>query len=72
MGVAPAAPPAPVAPATVPVDPDAARLAELGYTQELSRRLRLFDNAAMGFAAISPVVGLYAVIFVGTVVAGPA
>jgi amino acid transporter len=62
-----AAPPAPPA-----LDADAARLAELGYTQQLSRRLRLFDNAAMGFAAISPVVGLYAVIFVGTVVAGPA
>ncbi|MEA2223923.1 MAG: hypothetical protein QOH83_2299 [Solirubrobacteraceae bacterium] len=55
-----------------PLDPDAARLAELGYPQELSRRLRFFDNAAIGFAAISPVVGLYAVIFVGTVVAGPA
>ncbi len=58
--------------AAPPVDPDAARLAELGYEQELVRRLRFFDNAAMGFAAISPVVGLYAVIFVGTVVAGPA
>ena len=55
-----------------PLDPDAARLAELGYPQELSRRLRFFDNAALGFAAISPVVGLYAVVFVGTVVAGPA
>jgi amino acid transporter len=55
-----------------PLDPDAARLAELGYAQELSRRLRFFDNAAMGFAAISPVVGLYGVILVGTVVAGPA
>ena len=55
-----------------PLDPDAARLAELGYRQELSRRLRFFDNAAMGFAAISPVVGLYGVVFVGTVVAGPA
>ncbi len=55
-----------------PVDPDAARLNELGYRQELARRLRVFDTAAMGFAAISPVVGLYAVVFVGTVVAGPA
>jgi amino acid transporter len=54
------------------LDPDAARLAELGYRQELSRRLRFFDNAAMGFAAISPVVGLYGVVLVGTVVAGPA
>jgi amino acid transporter len=55
-----------------PLDPDASRLEELGYRQELARRLRIFDNAAMGFAAISPVVGLYAVVFVGTVVAGPA
>ena len=58
--------------AAPPLDPDAARLAELGYRQELARRLRIFDNAAMGFAAISPVVGLYAVVLVGTVVAGPA
>ena len=55
-----------------PLDPDAARLAELGYSQELSRRLRVFGNASMGFAAISPVVGLYAVVLVGTLVAGPA
>ena len=55
-----------------PVDLDAARLEELGYRQELARRLRFFDNAAMGFATISPVVGLYAVVLVGTVVAGPA
>ena len=55
-----------------PVDPDAARLHELGYTQELSRGLRVSDNAALGFAAISPVVGLYAVVLVGTLVAGPA
>ena len=55
-----------------PVDPDAARLEELGYRQELGRGLRLFDNAAIGFAGISPVVGLYAVALVGLAVAGPA
>ncbi|HKY23919.1 MAG TPA: APC family permease [Gaiella sp.] len=55
-----------------PVDPDAARLEELGYRQELRRGLRLFDNAAIGFAGISPVVGLYAVALVGLAVAGPA
>ena len=54
------------------VDPDAARLEELGYPQELSRGLHLVDNAAMGFAGISPVVGLYAVALVGLTVAGPA
>ena len=55
-----------------PADPDALRLAELGYPQELKRGLRIFGNVAMGFAAISPVVGLYAVVLVGTTVAGPA
>ena len=55
-----------------PADADAARLAELGYPQELDRRLHLFDNVALGFAAISPVVGLYAVVLVGMLVAGPA
>jgi amino acid transporter len=53
-------------------DADAARLRELGYEQQLDRRLKIFDNAALGFAGISPVVGLYAVVLVGTVVAGPA
>ena len=55
-----------------PADADAARLQELGYRQELERRLHLFDNVALGFAAISPVVGLYAVAPVGMLVAGPA
>lgn len=60
-------------PAVVPpLDADAARLRELGYEQELDRRLPFFGNVAMGFAATSPVVGLYAVVLVGTVVAGPA
>ena len=58
--------------ASTPLDADAARLAELGYPQELSRRLRVFGNASMGFAAISPVVGLYAVVLVGLIVAGAA
>jgi amino acid transporter len=57
---------------TPPLDADGARLAELGYRQELARRLHFLDNTALGFAAISPVVGLYAVALVGTSVAGPA
>ncbi|HEV7615058.1 MAG TPA: APC family permease, partial [Solirubrobacterales bacterium] len=51
---------------------DEARLAELGYSQELKRGLSAFDTIALGFAGISPVVGLYAVVLVGTAVAGPA
>jgi amino acid transporter len=61
-----------VSSSTLLVDRDAERLAELGYPQELSRGLSVFGNAALGVAAISPVVGLYAVVLVGTVVAGPA
>jgi amino acid transporter len=52
-------------------DADSARLRELGYEQQLERRLRSFDTFALGFAGISPVVGLYAVVLVGTAVAGP-
>ena len=54
------------------LDSDAERLRELGYEQELERRLKILDNFALGFAGISPVVGLYAVVLVGTIVAGPA
>jgi amino acid transporter len=53
-------------------DADAARLNELGYEQELDRRIGITDALALSFAGISPVVGLYAVVLVGTVVAGPA
>jgi len=51
---------------------DAQRLRELGYEQELRRTLHLFDNAAVGFATISPVVGMFAVAFVGMTLVGPA
>lgn len=61
-----------MSPKAPPGDADSARLRELGYRQELERRLHVFDNVALGFAAISPVVGLYAVVSVGTMVAGPA
>src|SRR3954454_23736518 len=59
-------------PVDIPVDADAARLRELGYPQQLERSLHIFDNVALGFAGISPIVGLYAVVLVGTLVAGPA
>jgi amino acid transporter len=66
------APPPPPDAGPSPLDEDAARLRELGYEQELRRRLHGLDNVAMGFATISPVVGLYAVVLVGITVAGAA
>jgi amino acid transporter len=53
-------------------DEDAERLRELGYEQELKRGLRAFENVAMGFAAISPVVALYGVVIVAMFLIGPA
>ena len=51
---------------------DAARLEALGYRQELRRSLNILGNISMGFAVVSPVVGLYAVAAVGMSIAGPA
>lgn len=51
---------------------DARRLEELGYEQQLQRRLGTADVIALGFAGISPAVGLFAVVSVGTMVAGAA
>jgi amino acid transporter len=54
----------------VPTDAD--RLAALGYRQELRRSLNVLGNISMGFAVVSPVVGLYAAAQVGMSVAGGA
>jgi amino acid transporter len=51
---------------------DEAVLESFGYTQELSRTLSFWTNFAVGFAFISPVVGLYAIIALATFAAGPA
>ncbi|GAA2429142.1 APC family permease [Streptomyces macrosporus] len=51
---------------------DAGDLAEYGYRQELRRTLSTWAVFAIGFATISPVVGIYAVVQLGFVFAGPA
>jgi len=51
---------------------DAEQLAALGYTQELDRSFSLWNNFAVGFTFISPVVGLYAIIGLGIATAGTA
>jgi amino acid transporter len=47
-------------------------LESFGYKQELRRSLSFWTNFAVGFAFISPVVGLYAIIALATFAAGPA
>jgi hypothetical protein len=47
-------------------------LESFGYKQELKRSLSFWTNFAVGFAFISPVVGLYAIISLATFAAGPA
>ncbi|MDH6119860.1 APC family permease [Kitasatospora sp. GAS204B] len=57
---------------TPPATGDSERLAALGYRQELRRSLGILGNIAMGFAVVSPVVGLYAVAQVGMSIDGGA
>jgi amino acid transporter len=47
-------------------------LSEFGYRQELPRVLHFWTNWALGFAFISPIVGLYTVVALGAQTAGPA
>jgi amino acid transporter len=51
---------------------DAAQLAELGYKQQLTRRLDLLSNFSIGFTYLSPVVGVYSLFAYGLATAGPA
>lgn len=50
---------------------DEHELADYGYAQELKRSLSLWSVFALGFATISPVVGIYAVVQLGFVFTGP-
>ena len=51
---------------------DEARLAELGYRQELSRVMTLFENFSVAFCYLSPVVGIYSLYALSLGTAGPA
>jgi amino acid transporter len=50
---------------------DATRMAQLGYKQELKRGLNLFENFAIAFCYISPVVGIYSLFALGLGAGGP-
>jgi len=47
-------------------------LEEYGYKQELDRDLRFWTTWAIGFAFVSPIVGLYTIVALGVTTAGPA
>lgn len=50
---------------------DADRLSALGYRQELSRVLSLFDNFSVAFSYLSPMVGIYSLYTLGLATGGP-
>src|SRR6201996_5343069 len=52
-------------------DDDAAQLAALGYTARFDRKMSLWENFALGFTYLSPVVGVYSVFTVGITTGGP-
>jgi amino acid transporter len=50
---------------------DAAQLAALGYTAKFDRSMSLWENFALGFTYLSPVVGVYSVFDLGLSTGGP-
>jgi len=54
------------------VNSDEQLLNQQGYKQELQRGLSLWSSFAVGFATVSPVVGIYAVMSLGAIHMGPA
>ncbi|MFI9629921.1 APC family permease [Streptomyces sp. NPDC052042] len=55
-----------------PIDQSDTRLKELGYQQQLRRGLGMWSTFSIGVTTVAPVVGLYAVFSLGSVLAGPA
>ena len=50
---------------------DAAQLAALGYTAKFDRSMSVWENFALGFTYLSPVVGVYSVFDLGLATGGP-
>ena len=49
-----------------------ARLESLGYKPQLNRVLGFFENFAVAFTYLSPMVGIYSLFILGVALAGPA
>ncbi|MEU9337187.1 amino acid permease [Streptomyces sp. NPDC048290] len=58
--------------ADIDTDADARELAAFGYRQQLKRELGFWTNFGLGFAFVSPVVGLYSIVGAGMFASGPA
>jgi amino acid transporter len=52
-------------------DADTAQLRALGYTAKFDRSMSVWENFALGFTYLSPVVGVYSVFDVGMTAGGP-
>ena len=52
-------------------DEDAEQLAALGYAAKFDRSMSVWENFALGFTYLSPVVGVYSVFDVGMTAGGP-
>ena len=52
-------------------DADSAQLAALGYTAKFDRSMSVWENFALGFTYLSPVVGVYSVFDLGLSTGGP-
>src|SRR4029453_8288911 len=50
---------------------DPAQLAELGYESHFERRMGLWENFALGFTYLSPVVGVYSTFALAFLAGGP-
>ena len=62
--------PTPATPVVADGDADARQLAELGYASQFERRMGLWENFALGFTYLSPVVGVYSVFALAFVAGG--
>src|SRR6187397_1148206 len=63
---------APNVPSTTTTIDEDARLESLGYRPQLNRVLGFFENFAVGFTYLSPMVGIYSLFILGVALAGPA
>ncbi|WP_324711220.1 APC family permease [Pseudomonas citronellolis] len=61
----------PIQPGIAPVDRDAEQLRALGYSSNFERSMSLWQNFALGFTYLSPVVGVYSIFGLCLAAGGP-